>query len=38
MYLDIDGRRAETGMIRYQKAMSSRGVMQQLEMCIDQQL
>ena len=29
MYLDIDGRRAETGMIRYQKAMS---------LCVDQQL
>jgi len=38
MFLDVDGRRAETGMIGCQMAMSSRGAMQRLEMCIDQRL
>jgi len=34
----LNGRRAETGMIGCQMAASSRGAMQQLEMCVDRQL
>ena len=33
-----DGRRAETGMIGRQMAMSCRGAMQRLEMCVDRRL
>jgi len=36
--LNVDGRRAETGMIGCQMAASCRGVMQQLEMCVDRLL
>jgi len=35
VFQDVDGRRAETGMIGCQMAMSCRGVMQRLEMCVD---
>ena len=38
IFWDADTRRAETGMIGCQMAMSSRGVMQRLEMCVDQRL
>ena len=35
MSLDVDGRRGETGMTGCQMAMSFRGEMQRLEMCVD---
>jgi len=35
---NVGGRRAETGMIGCQMTASSRGAMQQLEMCVDRQL
>ena len=35
MSLDVDGRRAETRMTGCQIAMSFRGEMQRLEMCVD---
>jgi len=38
MLLDVDGRRAETGMIGCQMAVSSRWAMQRLEMSVDRRL
>ena len=38
MFSDVDGRREETGMIGCQMAMSCRGAMQRLEMCVDRRL
>jgi len=36
--LDFDGRGAEMGMVGYQMAMSTRGVMQRLEMSVERRL
>jgi len=38
MFLNVGGRRAETGMIECQMAASCRGEMQRLEMCVDRRL
>jgi len=38
MFHDVDGRRAETWLIGCQMAMSCRGAMQRLEMCVDRRL
>jgi len=35
IFIDVGGRRAETGMFGCQMAASARGEMQRLEMCVD---